>query len=375
MNDVLDARNGPSFALYVGLLFVGLNSLRVVAINYRYGSVSGAPATGTGRGRRTSSAVHELMVSGLALLILPFLPASNLLVTVGFTVAERVMYLPSMGFCVLAAMAFHCIGHRAVVATSSAGEECALMSDGGRRRLHHGQSVCSRWCSLALLAVLTCYGTRTYMRTADWDTELALLDAGIWAYPSNPKLFSNLAIAAYSQKNDLRRSVKAADWSLLLKPDIHTSFTMRGLVFKDLGLLDQAEHDFRRAIEISPNSEPSAYTNLGITRVQQANAMIAERSAASTGRNDLQVVRMSRAELMAAGDSFSRAERVAIEERLQEGLRFAGSNPKVMRAIADAYLRVGKPSMALFVLRSLQRLEPRTPNVSELVAWLEEKLR
>lgn len=33
----------------------------------------------------------------------PFLPASNLFVTTGFVVAERVMYLPSIGFVLLVA--------------------------------------------------------------------------------------------------------------------------------------------------------------------------------------------------------------------------------------------------------------------------------
>lgn len=39
--------------------------------------------------------------------VFTFLPASNLLVTVGFTVAERVLYLPSLGFCVLVAITAH----------------------------------------------------------------------------------------------------------------------------------------------------------------------------------------------------------------------------------------------------------------------------
>lgn len=30
----------------------------------------------------------------LAILVLPFMPASNLLITVGFVVAERVLYIP-----------------------------------------------------------------------------------------------------------------------------------------------------------------------------------------------------------------------------------------------------------------------------------------
>lgn len=36
-----------------------------------------------------------------ACLTLPFLPASNLLFTVGFVIAERVLYLPSAGLCML----------------------------------------------------------------------------------------------------------------------------------------------------------------------------------------------------------------------------------------------------------------------------------
>lgn len=36
----------------------------------------------------------------LALIIVPFLPASGI-VKLGFVIAERVLYIPSIGFCVL----------------------------------------------------------------------------------------------------------------------------------------------------------------------------------------------------------------------------------------------------------------------------------
>ena len=35
------------------------------------------------------------------MLIIPFLPASNLFFPVGFVVAERILYIPSMGICIL----------------------------------------------------------------------------------------------------------------------------------------------------------------------------------------------------------------------------------------------------------------------------------
>lgn len=37
----------------------------------------------------------------LALIVVPFLPASNLFFRVGFVIAERILYLSSIGFCVL----------------------------------------------------------------------------------------------------------------------------------------------------------------------------------------------------------------------------------------------------------------------------------
>ncbi len=42
----------------------------------------------------------------LALLIMPFIPASNIFFPVGFVVAERILYTPSMGFCMLVALGF-----------------------------------------------------------------------------------------------------------------------------------------------------------------------------------------------------------------------------------------------------------------------------
>ena len=37
----------------------------------------------------------------LALMVVPFLPASNLFFRVGFVIAERILYLSSIGFCLL----------------------------------------------------------------------------------------------------------------------------------------------------------------------------------------------------------------------------------------------------------------------------------
>lgn len=54
----------------------------------------------------------QVLLIGLSVLVLPFIPATNLFFYVGFVVAERILYIPSMGFCLLAAKGIHMIYHQ-----------------------------------------------------------------------------------------------------------------------------------------------------------------------------------------------------------------------------------------------------------------------
>jgi len=49
---------------------------------------------------------------GLALVVVPFLPASNIFFTVGFVVAERVLYLSSIGSCIITVLGFILLGKK-----------------------------------------------------------------------------------------------------------------------------------------------------------------------------------------------------------------------------------------------------------------------
>ena len=91
------------------------------------------------------------------------MPASNALFTVGFTVAERVLYIPSMG----AALIF-----------------AGLLA----RLLAHPKA---RWGVLALLSLALAWRTRE--RNEDWRTSERLFAAGVAALPRNAKLHYNLA--------------------------------------------------------------------------------------------------------------------------------------------------------------------------------------
>ena len=56
---------------------------------------------------------------GLAILAVPFLPASNILFTVGFVVAERVLYLSSIGSRLITVLGFAALSKKSFGKTVS----------------------------------------------------------------------------------------------------------------------------------------------------------------------------------------------------------------------------------------------------------------
>ncbi|GIY21494.1 protein O-mannosyl-transferase TMTC3 [Caerostris extrusa] len=80
VSSLWDARNIATIAVYLALFYV----VKVVV--------------------KLDDETKMTLLMGLLLVVIPFLPASNLLFPVGFVVAERVLfYIPSMGFCMLVA--------------------------------------------------------------------------------------------------------------------------------------------------------------------------------------------------------------------------------------------------------------------------------
>ncbi|KAJ1475737.1 hypothetical protein T484DRAFT_1909170, partial [Baffinella frigidus] len=104
-----------------------------------------------------------------ALLALPFIPASNLFFPVGFVLAERVLYIPSIGFAVL-----------------SAGGLAMLAGPPGRWGVRQTLSVVLS-AAVVWRGVVQCSA-----RSADWRTSKTLFESGVKVNPKNAKLHYNL---------------------------------------------------------------------------------------------------------------------------------------------------------------------------------------
>lgn len=108
----------------------------------------------------------KIISLSLCLIIIPFLPASNIFFYVGFVVAERILYLPSLGFCLLTAHAI---------------DRITRSRNRSRRRK---QAMQIAICCLLLFT----YAIKTYDRNNEWKDEISLFKSGIKTSPAKGKL-------------------------------------------------------------------------------------------------------------------------------------------------------------------------------------------
>ncbi len=149
---------------------------------------------GTPAGFEIRPEVRTVAGWGAGLAILGFLPASNLFVVIGTNLAERLLYLPSIGFFVIAAV----YGARAFGFARSSSRITLL--------------------GTALLAViLLAGGARTWIRNRDYRDEITVFRAGTAAAPGSAKMHLNLALRL-NQARQYEESVREARIANAIEP-------------------------------------------------------------------------------------------------------------------------------------------------------------
>ncbi|XP_055889730.1 protein O-mannosyl-transferase TMTC3-like isoform X3 [Biomphalaria glabrata] len=156
------------------------------------------------------------VLMSLALIVLPFIPASNLFFPVGFVVAERILYTPSFGFCMLVAF--------------------------GAQVLKEKFSSRNCFINVALAFLIVAYGVKTYLRNFDWESEYTIFRSGLKVNQENAKLFNNV-----------------------------------GHALEKLLKFDEALHYFEKAASVQPD-DIGAHINVGRTYVQLNKSQPAELS-------------------------------------------------------------------------------------------------
>ena len=157
----------------------------------------------------------EVLLFGISLMVVPFLPASNLFFPVGFVVAERVLYLPSMGFCMLVAY----------------GAYRMLQTQAKWLRLIAG---------LGLVLLILSHCCKTLHRSRDWYSKESLYKSFVKHNPTNGHMLGNLALNWHHAGDDLAAE-KLNRYAMEVAPQVPLSFVNLGSLLKQQRRLDEAE--------------------------------------------------------------------------------------------------------------------------------------
>ncbi|XP_026324290.1 transmembrane and TPR repeat-containing protein 4-like [Hyposmocoma kahamanoa] len=179
----------------------------------------------------------RLLIVTVSLTIIPFLPAANILYTVGFVIAERVLYIPSAGYCLLFAIGFK-----------------KILTSEKRQRY-------KLYILLFSLLIIT-YGVKSWKRSIDWQNEYRLYISGMAVCPLNAKVRYNVAKVADASHNTewAMEEYKAA---IRLNPNYYQAMNNIANLLKNQKQYTEAEDYLKSAVRLKRDF-PAAWMNLGI---------------------------------------------------------------------------------------------------------------
>ncbi|XP_059617887.1 protein O-mannosyl-transferase TMTC2 [Phlebotomus argentipes] len=215
------------------------------------------------------------VLMAVALLVLPFLPATNLFFYVGFVVAERILYLPSVGACLLAGLA---AGHILDAAAPSSAPTTVPRKRSAASRIREQQRQ-RITVTVFILVVLSVFCFRTVIRNFDWRNEESLYRSAIDVIP--PKALGNLG-SVLSAQGRYAEAKAALQEALKHRPNMADVHYNLGVLLQNQQDYEGAVESYQRAIHFRP-SLAVAYLNLGTTliavgRCQEAAAVLREGS-------------------------------------------------------------------------------------------------
>jgi Flp pilus assembly protein TadD len=178
---------------------------------------------------------------GIGVLMLTFAIVSNLAFLIGTIMGERLVYLPSVGFCVAVAAGLVWLAGERAAAPGSTRWSAAFVAP------------------LAVIAAL--YGARTVARNTVWREPLVFFETMVVDAPRSARSHRELGTALTT----LRRFPEAAqefERSLAIKPEDSATLYNYGNALGSEGRFDEAAAMYRRAVAVNPEFG-QAYENLG----------------------------------------------------------------------------------------------------------------
>lgn len=266
---------------------------------------------------------------------------SNVLMLIGTSYGERVLYVPSWGYALgLAAGLLFLFRIKPETEVPAATQ---VRNPNGKGTLVWGVAI----------AILAAYSLKTVLRNPAWYTSYTLYKADIPNSPDCAKLNYHLGIETIKEgMNEETGQVFDSTWvnkaigyhsrAIELFPEYHDAYGSRGLAYFRTGKYDQAYDDYQKALKHRPNDD-KVLSNLGFIyflRQQLDSAETVYRKSVSLNPRFIDA-RRNLGAVLAMKKRFPEAI-----EQWQEGLKYEPENATLLQYIGSAYNDMGRPEEA-----------------------------
>jgi Tfp pilus assembly protein PilF len=271
--------------------FLDLRALGVLAL------VVGAVVLVRWSHRRSPALLFAVGLSAVTFSIV-----SNVVVPIGTILGERLLYLPSVGFCLALALGLHDLSAR--VAPSPKARRAAF--------------------SVLVALVVLLHGGRTWMRNLDWRSDETLFLHDLPRGTRSAKIRYNAGAVLLAQKR-YEQAIEQFAAAAAIRPDHPNTYDLWGTSLVGLGRTEDAIRVYQQAVDRG-SSNSMTYNNLGFLLVED-------------------------------GQEVTRGI-----ELLETAVKLAPDNPHVLDSLGWAYYRIGRLERAYELVERSLEIEAAGPS-------------
>jgi len=288
---------------------------------------------------------------GLGLLALTFAMVSNLAFLIGTIMAERLIYLPSAGFCLTAAVALERATRRATAGTRAPSRVDIAAGGGAASATPEvvGLDLRRLWrppIAVPLAIVVALYAARTWSRNVVWRDRIAFFSTMIAEAPDSARSHRELgSVLADHGKFDLARA--EFERSLAIKPEDPATLYNLGNALLQERRYDDAIEAYERALAAKPDFA-DAMVNLGNAESLRGDS---EAALASMRRALALSPRSASLHMNVANELFRLARRAEARDEYEAALALEPDAPEILTNYGAFLLTVGDYDAAVRVYR------------------------
>lgn len=270
----------------------------------------------------------------MAFLFLTLAPVTNIFILVGTIMAERLLYLPSVGFCMVA---------------GGLGNAVRLWLQGRP----FGRTTRLAWGGV-LVVIIGALSLQTLRRNTEWKDDATLWQSALRVSPRSAKAHLNLALVAYKQRrwDDAISELREA---LRIYPSYEFALLQLGNALNRKGDVEGAIKVFQGAIRDNPKNV-LAYINLGVLLKKEGSVSDAIQTFQEGIRRNPDA---PRAEILYFNLGNTLLQQGAVEEAIplyEKAVQLRSNYPQAYNNLAHAYLQANKPELARQALDKAREL-------------------